>query len=93
MKLINEVGYLTPPEIWHLYVDNIWFDIARGLGISNYMENIVVEHMHPCFNKAEWDNGYKEVNSNETINHDLPIYRKWQAEELPKIINKLKSCL
>ena len=91
IELIKKVGYVSPEGIWHLYIDNIWFDIANGLGISSYMENIVVEHMHPCFNKTDWDTGYREVNSNETINHDLVIYKKWQAEELPKIINNLKN--
>lgn len=58
------LGFMVPPTIRHLYADNFWLEIGRGLtGVGiKYLEDVVIEHMHPIAEKAEWDEGYKRVN-------------------------------
>jgi hypothetical protein len=54
----------------HLYIDNYWLELAGAAGCLTYLPDVVIEHMHPAYGKAEWDESYRRVNSPEMYGAD-----------------------
>lgn len=58
-ELLRALGWFFYPECRHLFGDVILATIARQLGGCNYIESVVVEHLHPIFGKADNDATYR----------------------------------
>lgn len=77
--IVRRLGLMVPPGLTHLYLDNFWRDLGNALGTLRYVPYVVIEHMHPQANKANWDDGYREVNGGEMWQHDELIYSAFTA--------------
>jgi hypothetical protein len=64
------LGYMAPPVLRHLYVDDFWLALGRGTGRIRYLGDQVIEHMHPIAGKAPTDEGYERVNSARMYEED-----------------------
>jgi hypothetical protein len=51
--LVRAVGYLYPPGLQHMYIDDVWEEIARLSGCWQCRMDIVVKHDHAMFNGAK----------------------------------------
>lgn len=72
-SVVEALGYMCPPGLIHMFLDNAWKEWGQGVGSISYLPNIIVEHLHPAAGKASEDSGYTEV-----WNHmDSDSYR-WQ---------------
>jgi hypothetical protein len=80
--LIEGLGWLVPPTLRHLYVDNYWLALGRRLGTIRYLPGVVVEHLHPAARKAPWDAGYQEVNSADAYARDGAAWQAWALNHL-----------
>lgn len=78
VSIVKALGYYCLPVCHHLFVDNAWLDIGRGIGSLEYLPDVVVEHMHPLAGKGEWDEGYERANNDETTDHDRIAYEEWR---------------
>ncbi len=54
-KIINVLGYMTPPEIKYLWADHFWKQIGEALGTLHYFPDVIVEHRHYSTGKREKD--------------------------------------
>lgn len=68
------IGYMAPPQLAHLYVDNVWLDWGRALNAITHLPDIVIEHLHPAAGKADRDAGYDAVNALEVDSADRAAY-------------------
>jgi len=68
------VGYMCPPEMDHLCVDVVWKDWGTAIDKIQYLEDVVIEHMHPLAGKNKNDKQYRAVNSNFMARHDNDAY-------------------
>lgn len=87
--LVRAVGWFGLPSSAHLYLDTAWRTIGERLRCLHRMPDVVVEHVHPFWNKANEDLIYKE-NKNRSIN-DKKNYFSWVENEVPSLITKLKN--
>ena len=78
-EIVIGLGYFALPDCRHLYVDNAWRALGDATGALHYRSELLIEHMHPTIGKAEWDEGYKRVNSAETYAHDRAAFEAWRA--------------
>lgn len=87
-KVVRRLGYMAPPELIHLYLDNFWLELGRATTIK-YLDDVIVEHLHPSAGKANWTPEYLEVNDQALYDHDrvaLDNYRETRfAEDLEKL--------
>jgi len=60
--VVAALGYMVPPGMVHLYVDDFWRLLGESLGALRYCPAVVLEHLHPHAGKAAWDEGYLRVN-------------------------------
>jgi len=62
--IIKTLGYMVPPGLVHMYLDNTWKLWGHeGLGRLYYLQSTIIEHMHPIAGKSAWDDRYIEVNA------------------------------
>lgn len=59
--VIRALGFFCPPTLEHMYLDDFWLALARGIGRCVYVPELMVEHMHPSIGKADTDEGYVRV--------------------------------
>lgn len=58
--IIRALGYYCPPGLKHMWIDNFWVAFARGLGRVTYLDDVLVQHLHPS---APGGNAYDAVNA------------------------------
>jgi hypothetical protein len=73
-RLIRSLGFMVPPGLVHMYMDNFWRDLGRRLGTLRYVPQAIIEHLHPLAGKAEWDARYDEVNAGAVYAADEAFY-------------------
>jgi len=61
-EIVRRVGYMGPPTLVHLWMDNFWLELGRALGSIVYNPNVIIEHLHYVRRKAPWDQTYVEAN-------------------------------
>lgn len=90
-NIIQALGYMAPPNLTHLYVDNAWLALGRAAGCLCYLPSVVVEHVHPIANKAEWDEGHLRVNAQEMNQKDSIAYRNWLYEGYNQAVDAIRA--
>lgn len=86
-QIVRDLGYMAPPGVRHMYIDDMWETIGRELGIWKCRMDVVTEHMHHLNGKAKMDDSYAESH-NKHLPHDQPHYLRWanmRNHEYPKI--------
>jgi hypothetical protein len=88
--IIRTLGYMAPPALDHLYVDDFWRELGARLGRLAYRDDIVIEHLHPTVGKSAWDEQYRRVNSYEQFARDEQAWATFRDRELPMVVHKIK---
>lgn len=78
-RIPRTLGYMAPPTLQHLYVDNVWLDWGRGLDQLTYLPHVVIEHLHPLVGKAASDERYVVVNNDAMFERDRLAYEEYKA--------------
>lgn len=90
-NIVRALGWMCPPVLRHLWIDNFWLDLGRAAGCLRYLPDVVVEHMHPYNGKAEMDDGYVRVNSNEMIDADRSSYAQYVDACMDRDVAKVRA--
>jgi hypothetical protein len=85
------LGYMAPPTLTHLFVDNFWRDLGRNAECLRYLPDVVVEHLHPYAGKAEWDAGYLRVNTSGMYAKDADAYNAYYLKHYADDVAKVKA--
>lgn len=59
--IIAALGYMAPPVLQHMFLDNYWKALGEGAGCLTYLPDVVIEHVHPLVGKAEPDEHYERA--------------------------------
>ena len=92
-NIIKAVGFMAPPKLIHLFMDNYWMILGKRLGTLWYFDKVIIEHLHPVAGKVEWDEQYKEVNSSEVGNADREELHRYMEEEFNDDLDKIVKAL
>ena len=88
------LGYFCPPGITHLCLDLAWKDWGQGIDRLAYLDDVVIEHMHPAAQKAPLDAGYVEVNSSAQVAADSQAYYAYRdGGGLTADLDKLRALI
>lgn len=92
--IVQTLGYFSPPVLVHLCLDLCWLDWGRRLGRITYLDDVVIEHMHPAAGKAQVDQGYEECNSPDQVGADGAAYYDYRDNGgLEADLDKLRKLL
>ena len=92
-NIIKPVGYMAPPKLVHLFMDNYWMTLGKRLGTLWYFEKVIIEHLHPVAGKVAWDDQYREANSDEVSNGDKKEFTRYLNEEFDTEFEKIQDAL
>jgi hypothetical protein len=84
------LGYMAPPNLWHLYADAVWLMWGQGLGRLTYWPDVVIEHLHPGAGIAEQDAGYATTGSPRYDHHDKLAYENYVRTVLAADVARLR---
>lgn len=88
-----ELGFMTLPRLKHLYADNFWLDLGKGLGRIKYLPDVIIEHMHPGAGKAAHDEGYQFSGSFDLDQEDKKVYQKYLKQDLADDIARVDAAI
>lgn len=80
-RMVRAMGWMSPPVLHHLYVDNFWMTLGRDLGGLRYLPDVVIEHLHPAAGKAPMDERYRAVNAGPIDVHDRQAFASFIASD------------
>lgn len=80
-------GFVLTPGIWHNASEGVWNDLGRKFGLLRFQPDIVLEHIHPIFNKAERDSTYEHGERGSQANQGA--YDKWVAASYYPLAEKV----
>jgi hypothetical protein len=80
-KRYKQQGFMFHPEFFSVYSDNYFTDKAYQDGVIIEARDIVFEHLHPIFGKAEWDETYARSNSDKNFANGKATYEKLIAQK------------
>lgn len=89
--IVESLGYMGPPELTHLFVDNFWLDLGQRANCIKYLPEVVVEHVHPAAGKAEWTEGHLRANAAGQYERDHAAYRQYTAERFEADVAKVRA--
>lgn len=92
-RIPRALGYLAPPTLFHLYMDNFWRLLGTELGTLVYCEDIILEHNHYVNKKAPTDNTYKTINSQEMYSLDSSAFNDYKDNLLTRDLARLHASL
>jgi hypothetical protein len=92
-NIIKAVGYMAPPKLVHLFMDNYWMIVGRKLETLWYFDQVIIEHLHPVAGKVAWDDQYREANSDEVSSADRRELQRYMDEDFPSEFEKIKTAL
>jgi hypothetical protein len=73
--LARAIGTLAPGRMRHNFCDDTWARFAQDFGVYRPLEDVIVEHHHHLFGKAEKDETYRRGSAD--IDADRALYREW----------------
>jgi hypothetical protein len=89
--IVAALGYMGPPSLRHLMVDNFWRDLGDEAGCLRYLPGVVVEHMHPLSGKVAWTEGHQRVNAPAAYERDSAAYAAYRAEQFEADVAKVRA--
>jgi len=92
-RIIRILGYMAPPCLVHMYIDNFWLDVGLALKTLCYFPKVIIEHMHFSKGKSTYDKTYAESNNASQYHTDAQAYRHYLTTDFPGDVAKLKNWL
>lgn len=77
-RMVRALGWMAPPCLKHLYVDNFWLQLGRDLGGLRYLPEVIIEHIHPAAGKTAMDDRYSVVNAPAADQLDSDSWRDFR---------------
>jgi hypothetical protein len=90
-NIVLKLGYMAPPGLRHLYVDNFWLELGKAIGHLTYLPDVIIEHLHPTARKAETDASYDRVNSSAAISADAAAWDLYLNAQFAHDVQAVKA--
>ena len=91
-RIVRAFNGMAPDCLQHLYIDNFWMQVGYDLNTLYYCPEVIIEHLHYINGKAEKDELYTVINSEERYQIDGQKFKAYvESDEYKKIIESLKK--
>ncbi len=87
------LGFMTLPQLKHLYADDFWRDFGMALDRIKYVPEVLIEHLHPAAGKANYDAGYEFSGSASLDREDKAAYTRYLENGILQDVEKVKAML
>jgi hypothetical protein len=71
-------GFIYDPRFKSFYCDNLSQDLAKARGCYRFIPDVIFDHLHPSYGKAQSDQQYKK---NDLLwRHDENLYKRLKTQ-------------
>jgi hypothetical protein len=78
-ELARAIGTIAPGKMAHNFSDDTWASFALDFGLLKALEDVVVEHHHHLFGKAEKDATYER--GSRDFEEDRRLFGEWRGSD------------
>jgi hypothetical protein len=79
-KLLDTIGWpIYPPNMIHLFIDDLWETIGRATGCWEIDHSVTIEHRHPLKGESPVDETFTKTYGD--VKQDLSRGEVWQNDE------------
>lgn len=78
-ELYNRLGWVVLPALRHLFADNVWRELGKGIGNFQYVPAAKLTHLHPWGGLADRDDTYAEANDKALREVDRLAFEAWKT--------------
>jgi len=89
-RIVQRLGYMAPPSLSHMFLDNFWMLLGRKLNSLVYEKDVIVEHEHFSTGKSTFDDTYKATNKHSRNLKDRVRFNWYKAVRLNKDLKLLR---
>jgi hypothetical protein len=89
--IISELGYICPPGMKHLYLDNFWRRLGQDIDYLRYLPEVIIEHLHPIAGTAQWDASYWQNNDPQQSEADRAAFQHFLRSQWPGDLARLRK--
>ncbi|UDL16833.1 glycosyltransferase [Arthrobacter phage Atuin] len=89
-NIVRTLGYMAPPNQKQLFVDNYWKALGDALGTLTYLNDVIIEHLHPIAHKAPSDASYEVAYSEDRWLHDEGHFHEHMQNQFLLDLEKLR---
>ena len=92
--LVRALGFLTVPDTWHSYCDDLWEAIWADFNNRRYLKAVTCRNPHPMKGDAPADETYKTAYGPgmATMHKDGEVYRTWMNSKAKrKAWNRIRA--
>lgn len=87
--IVQALGYFALPGLNHFYCDNAWLALGQRLGCLYYLNDVVVEHVHPTAGKGGLDEIYNE--SLTHWNEDRATFERYMRDGFLEDVRRVNA--
>lgn len=105
--LVRAVGYVFPPGLHHLFVDDVWEELSRrtapcldGAHLWTCRMDVMVRHAHVLKGEAAADDTHREVYGSDTIDReggfwptDRAAFDDWIKTDMDAAVERIAKIL
>lgn len=92
-NIVKTLGYLAPPELLHLYIDNFWRILGDFMQTLRYCPDVILEHHHYAVGKTSSDPLYEAINSPWMYAREREVFAKYKIKNFGNDVKKLKEAI
>jgi hypothetical protein len=92
-KIVRALGYLAPPELLHLYIDNFWKLLGENLKTLRYCPDIKLTHNHAVVDGTLIDKQYQDLNSPSSYLRDKNAFDLYVKNRFSSDLHILRSVI
>ncbi len=82
---------IYPPQLQHLFIDDLWENLGRATGCWRICMNVVVEHHHVLFGKAPADETHEKVYNQKAWDMDRAIFENIMKHDFAQAVATIKK--
>lgn len=89
--IINALGKMVPADVQHLFCDNSIKSLGERSETLTYLEDVIIEHMHPYAGKAQMDAQYERVNRPQQYLRDQVKMSEWLTGQMQQDVAAVQA--
>ena len=93
-ELLRTIGYIYPPGMHHVYLDDILEDLGQHSGCWSFKEHacpdVTIAHLHVDRGMGERDETY-DMAYGKYASEDHPVWHAWRTVERERVINQIRE--
>lgn len=93
MRIVQALGWICPPTLRHMFIDNFWRELGKALGRLSYQPHVVIEHAHFANGKAPLDATYDLSRDEAMFERDRLAWERYLRYDFFTDVERVRKAL